>query len=89
MRDLNQHTTDVTDRRSFFGRIAAMSALGLFGFATTTARAQPAHNRTARIGRERSKAAIGKFSTSTTSTRDLRSASQTTSSHRTSPRRLS
>jgi hypothetical protein len=42
MRDLNQHTTDVTPRRSFFGRIAAMSALGLFGFATTAARAQPA-----------------------------------------------
>ena len=41
MRDLNQHTTDGTPRRSFFG-IAAMSALGLFGFATTTARAQPA-----------------------------------------------
>ena len=44
MRDLNQHTTDVTHRRSFFGRIAAMSALGLFGFATTTARAQPAQS---------------------------------------------
>jgi hypothetical protein len=41
MRDLNQHTTDVPHRRSFFGRIAAMSALGLFGFATTAARAQP------------------------------------------------
>src|SRR5712672_283873 len=44
MRDLNQHTTDVTPRRSFFGRIAAMSALGLFGFATTPARAQPAQS---------------------------------------------
>src|SRR5712691_3372671 len=44
MRDLNQHTTDVTPRRRFFGRIAAMSALGLFGFATTTARAQPAQS---------------------------------------------
>jgi hypothetical protein len=43
MRDLNQDTTDVPPRRSFFGRIAAMSALGLFGFATTTVRAQPAH----------------------------------------------
>jgi hypothetical protein len=36
-----QHTTDVTPRRSFFGRIAAISAFGLFGFATTTARAEP------------------------------------------------
>jgi hypothetical protein len=42
MRDLNQHTTDVTPRRSFFGRIAAMSALSLVGFAATTARAQQA-----------------------------------------------
>jgi hypothetical protein len=40
MRDLDQHATDVTARRSFFGRIAAMSALGLFGLATTTVRAQ-------------------------------------------------
>jgi hypothetical protein len=39
MRD--QPTTDGTPRRSFFG-MAAMSALGLFGFATTAARAQPA-----------------------------------------------
>lgn len=44
MRDLNQHTTDVTPRRSFFGRIAAMSALSLVGFATTTARAQQAQS---------------------------------------------
>jgi hypothetical protein len=44
MRDLNLHTTDVTPRRSFFHRIAAMSALGLFGFAATTARAQPAQS---------------------------------------------
>jgi hypothetical protein len=42
MRRLDQYTTDVTPRRSFFGRIAAISAFGLFGFATTTARAQPA-----------------------------------------------
>ncbi len=35
------NTTDITPRRSFFGRIAAMSALGLVGFATTTARAEP------------------------------------------------
>ena len=41
MRDLNQHTTEITPRRSFFG-IAALSALGLFGFATAAARAQPA-----------------------------------------------
>jgi hypothetical protein len=40
MRAFNRHTTDVTPRRSFFG-IAAMSALGIFGFATTAARAQP------------------------------------------------
>jgi hypothetical protein len=44
MRDLSQPTTDVTARRSFFGRIAAMSALGLFGFATTAARAQTAQS---------------------------------------------
>jgi hypothetical protein len=42
MRDLDQHATDVNPRRSFFGRIAAMSALGLFGLATTTVRAQTA-----------------------------------------------
>jgi len=44
MRDLDQHATDVSPRRSFFGRIAAVSALGLFGFATATARAQPAQS---------------------------------------------
>ena len=45
MSDLNQHTTtDVTPRRGFFGRIAAMSALGLFGFAATTARVQAAES---------------------------------------------
>jgi hypothetical protein len=44
MRDLNELTTDVTPRRRFFGRIAAMSALGLFGFAATTVRAQPAQS---------------------------------------------
>src|SRR6202035_1838512 len=42
--DLNHHPPDVTPRRSFFGRIAAMSALGLFGFATSAARAQPAQS---------------------------------------------
>ena len=41
MGDLNQDTTGDTPRRSFFGRIGAISALGLFGFATATARAQP------------------------------------------------
>ena len=40
MRDLDQCTTDVTPRRSFFGRIAAISAFGLFGFATSTVRAR-------------------------------------------------
>src|ERR1700719_493136 len=44
MRDLSQHATDVTPRRSFFGRIAAMSALGLFGFAAATVRAPPAQS---------------------------------------------
>ena len=44
MLDLNQNPTDVTPRRSFFRRIAAMSALGLFGFATTTARAEAAES---------------------------------------------
>jgi hypothetical protein len=42
MRDLDQDTTDIPHRRSFFGRIAAMSALGLYGFTTTAARAQAA-----------------------------------------------
>jgi hypothetical protein len=42
MRDLDQPTTDVSPRRSFFGRIAAMSAFGLLGVAASTARAQPA-----------------------------------------------
>ncbi len=41
MGDLNQDTTGDTHRRSFFRRIGAISALGLFGFATATARAQP------------------------------------------------
>jgi hypothetical protein len=44
MHDRDQDMTDVTPRRSFFGRIAAMSALGLFGFAATAARAQPAQS---------------------------------------------
>jgi hypothetical protein len=44
MRNLNQPTTNVMPRRSVFGRIAAMSALGLFGFVTATARAQPAQS---------------------------------------------
>jgi hypothetical protein len=41
MGDLNQDTTGDTHRRSFFRRIAAMSAFGLFGFAATATRAQP------------------------------------------------
>jgi hypothetical protein len=44
MRDFNQHTTEVTPRRRFFGRVAAMSALGLFGFAAIRARAEPAQS---------------------------------------------
>jgi hypothetical protein len=40
MRDPDQSTTDVTPRRGFFSRIAALSALGLFGFAPTTARSE-------------------------------------------------
>jgi len=42
MRDLDQQAMNVTARRGFFGRIAAMSALGLFGLATTAVRAQSA-----------------------------------------------
>jgi hypothetical protein len=41
MRDLDQDRSETTPRRSFFG-IAAISALGLFGLAASTARAQPA-----------------------------------------------
>jgi len=40
MRDPDQKMSEVTPRRSFFGRIAAMSALGLFGFASPATRAQ-------------------------------------------------
>jgi hypothetical protein len=40
MLDLDQDPTNISPRRGFFGRIAAMSALGLFGVAATTARAQ-------------------------------------------------
>src|SRR5690348_5850463 len=42
MREVDQHTVEVTPRRSFFGRIAAMSALGLVGVAAATTRAQSA-----------------------------------------------
>jgi len=42
MNDLDQNATDVTPRRSFFGRIAAMSVLGLSGAATIIGRAQAA-----------------------------------------------
>ncbi|HXJ01817.1 MAG TPA: hypothetical protein VNH44_11375 [Micropepsaceae bacterium] len=41
MNDLDQHTAEISPRRSFFG-IAALSALGVFGLATNAARAQPA-----------------------------------------------
>lgn len=41
MSDSDQNKIDVPPRRSFFG-IAALSAVGLFGFASTAARAQPA-----------------------------------------------
>jgi hypothetical protein len=44
MGHLDQDTSDVTPRRGFFGRIAAMSAFGLFGFAATTARGQSAES---------------------------------------------
>ena len=44
MGDLDQHATDVTPRRGFFGRIAAVSALGLFGLTATAARSQPAQS---------------------------------------------
>jgi hypothetical protein len=40
MRERNQDTNDVIPRRSFFSRIAAMSVLGLSGFATAAARAE-------------------------------------------------
>src|SRR5215472_7860813 len=39
MPDPNEPITEVTPRRSFFGRVAAVSALGLFGI-VPTARAQ-------------------------------------------------
>jgi hypothetical protein len=38
----HQHSMDVTPRRGFFGRMAALSALGLFGLAPVAARAQSA-----------------------------------------------
>jgi len=40
MRHLDPHATDVSPRRRFFGRIAALSAFGLFGLAPVTASAQ-------------------------------------------------
>jgi hypothetical protein len=42
MGDVTDQSTEVTARRGFFGRIAAASALGLFGFASTGASAQQA-----------------------------------------------
>ena len=41
MHDLEQQMNDGSHRRGFFHRIAALSALGLFGLATP-AQAQPA-----------------------------------------------
>jgi hypothetical protein len=40
MRESDHQTSDVTPRRGFFGRIAAMSTLGLLGLATGAMRAQ-------------------------------------------------
>src|SRR5207248_10839729 len=85
MEEQMQRTTDVTARRGFFSRIAAMSAFGLFGFATSTVRAEA-------DGPDRPGTLKGRHkqsSTFTTSMPDLRSDSQTTSSRRTSPQRLS
>jgi len=42
MSDLNGDESDVSHRRNFFGRIAAASALGLFGIAASRAQAQTA-----------------------------------------------
>lgn len=42
MGDLTEDTGEVSHRRGFFGRIAAASALGLFGLATGRAQAQTA-----------------------------------------------
>jgi hypothetical protein len=42
MPEINQRATDVTPRRGFFGRIAALSALGLIGLAPASVRAQAA-----------------------------------------------
>jgi hypothetical protein len=88
MRDLDQHTIDVTPRRSFFGRIAAMSALGMFGLAATAARTQPVQSDGpdwpgTLKGRHRQVFDIYDIN------EVFRSVSQTISSLRTSPRRLS
>jgi len=42
MGDRIEDTNEVTERRGFFARIAAASALGMFGFAATTARVEAA-----------------------------------------------
>jgi hypothetical protein len=42
MSDFGSETSLIVPRRSFFGRVAAMAALGLSGLATTTVRAEPA-----------------------------------------------
>jgi hypothetical protein len=44
MRDFDQYRTGVTPRRSFFGRVAALAALGLSGLGTTMVRAQTAQS---------------------------------------------
>jgi hypothetical protein len=44
MSDLSRETTEITPRRSFFGHVAAMAAVGLSGLATTTVRAQAAQS---------------------------------------------
>ena len=82
MGDRIEDTTEVTARRGFFAasrprRRSACSAL------QPPRRAPSRRRRMARIGRERSTAAISRCSTSTPSTTDFRSASPTTSSRRT------
>jgi hypothetical protein len=42
MSDFSHEASLIAPRRSFFGRVAAMAALGLSGLATTTVRAEPA-----------------------------------------------
>jgi hypothetical protein len=44
MSEFSCETTMITPRRNFFGRVAAMAAVGLSGLATTAARAQEAQS---------------------------------------------